>query len=316
MVKRKRRSISGILVLDKPVGVSSNNALQEVKRLFYADKAGHSGSLDPAASGVLPVFFGEATKLTKYLLEANKTYEATIKLGCSTLTGDAEGEVIDICDASEITVDLIEKALSRFRGNILQTPPMYSAIKHKGRRLYQLAREGKNVERKARRINMLVLQQRGFRPGRQAELDVFLICSKGTYVRSLAEDIGSVLEVGGHVTKLRRLAAGPFQLKNSFSLDLMRRLSSTGDEGQLDSVLQPMDTAVSEFPKLYISDSGGNYLHRGQPVLVPNSPCNGMVRLAYRNGEFFGIGEVLDDGRIAPRRMIGTESRLSANLRG
>ena len=318
MSKRKGRSINGILVLDKPIGVSSNAALQEVKSLFFAAKAGHTGSLDPNASGVLPIFIGEATKFSQYLLNSNKIYEATVVLGCSTTTGDSEGEIIFLNDASNITVHLIEKALSKLRGDIQQIPPMYSAIKHKGRRLYQLAREGKEVERKPRDIKILTLERREFRSGKRAELDIFLICSKGTYVRSLAEEIGSILGVGGHVNSLRRLGAGPYLIENSIPLNVLREKRRIDGFCEVDSLLLSMDTALSVLPKLQVSETSGHFLRQGQPVLVPNAPCSGMVRLAFKNDEFLGLGEVLEDGRIAPRRMIVDTSSIkaSANLRG
>ena len=318
MSKRKGRLINGILVLNKPVGISSNSALQEVKRLFFAAKAGHAGSLDPNASGVLPISLGEATKFSQYLLNSDKTYEATIVLGCSTTTGDTEGEVLQIGDTSHITTDSIEKVLSKLRGNIQQIPPMYSAIKHKGRRLYQLAREGKEVERKARSIKVITLEQRRFRSGKRAEVDIFLICSKGTYVRSLAEDIGSMLGIGAHVRNLCRLGAGPYQIEDSICFNALREAREEGFY-KMDSLLQPMDTALGFIPKLLVSDEGGYFLRQGQSVLVPNAPRNGMVRLAFKNDEFFGLGEVLEDGRIAPRKMVvdtSSSTKASAILRG
>ena len=317
MSKRKGRLINGIFVLNKPIGISSNSALQEVKRLFFAAKAGHAGSLDPNASGVLPISLGEATKFSQYLLNSDKTYEATIVLGCSTTTGDTEGEILQKGDTSHITTDSIEKVLSKLRGNIQQIPPMYSAIKHEGRRLYQLAREGKEVERKPRSIKIITLEQRRFRSGKRAEVDIFLICSKGTYVRSLAEDIGSMLGIGAHVSNLRRLGAGPYQIEDSICFNALREAREEGFY-KMDSLLQPMDTALSIIPRLLVSDEGGYFLRQGQPVLVPNAPRNGMVRLAFRNDEFFGLGEVLEDGRIAPRKMImdTSSTKASAILRG
>ncbi len=303
MSKRRGRLINGILLLNKPIGISSNSALQKVKRLFFAAKAGHAGSLDPNASGVLPVFFGEATKFSQYLLNSDKTYEATIVLGCSTTTGDTEGDILQKEDASDITTDSIEKVLSKLRGEIQQIPPMYSAIKHRGRRLYQLAREGKKVERKPRSIKIMTLEQRGFRSGKRAEVDIFLICSKGTYVRSLAEDIGSMLGKGAHVSNLRRVGAGPYLIEDSICFSALSEAREKGFN-KMDSLLQPIDTALSIIPKLLVSDEGGYFLRQGQPVLVPNAPRNGMVRLAFKNDEFFGLGEVLQDGRIAPRKMV------------
>ncbi len=317
MSKRKGRLINGILVLDKPIGISSNSALQKVKRLFFAAKAGHTGSLDPNASGVLPIFLGEATKFSQYLLNSDKTYEATIALGCSTTTGDIEGNILKKEDSSDITIDSIEKVLSKLRGEIQQIPPMYSAIKHKGRRLYQLAREGKEVERKPRSVKIITLEQRGFRSGKRAEVDIFLICSKGTYVRSLAEDIGSMLGIGAHISNLRRVGAGPYLIQDSICFDALREAREEGFY-KMDALLEPMDTALSIIPKLLVSNEGGYFLRQGQPVLVPNAPRNGMVRLAFKNDEFFGLGEVLEDGRIAPRKMVmdTSSTKASAILRG
>ncbi len=318
MSKRKGRLINGVLVLDKPIGISSNTALQEVKRLFFAAKAGHTGSLDPNACGVLPIFIGQATKFSQYLLNSDKVYEATIVLGCSTATGDSEGEVIQKRDASGIAEDSIEKVLCKLRGEIEQIPPMYSAIKHKGRRLYQLARQGKDVNRKPRSVKIFTLEQRGFKSGKKAELDIYLVCSKGTYVRSLAEEIGTILGVGGYVSALRRLGAGPYIIENSVCLNTLRDIKTAGGFSELDSLLLPMDTALSIIPKLLVSDDVGYFLRQGQSVLVPNAPCNGMVRLALKNDEFLGLGEVLKDGRIAPRKIVldTSSTEASVSLRG
>jgi len=209
MARRRRgRSLDGILVLDKPSGVSSNRALQMAKRLYGAAKAGHTGSLDPLATGVLPLCFGEATKFSQFLLDADKAYESTFVLGVATATGDAEGEVQVTGDASAVTEADVAAALDTFRGEIEQVPSMYSALKHQGQPLYKLARQGKEVERKTRRVVIKQLDLRAFRGGAQAQVDIYLECSKGTYVRSLAEDLGAVLACGAHVSRLRRTRAG------------------------------------------------------------------------------------------------------------
>jgi len=293
-------------VLDKPPGLTSNRALQMAKRLYGAAKAGHTGSLDPLATGVLPLCFGEATKFSQYLLDADKAYTSSFVLGVATATGDAEGEVLATQDASGVTRDHIERALESFRGEIDQVPSMFSAIKHDGKPLYKLAREGREVERKARRVVIKQLELRAFRPGKKAEVDIYLECSKGTYVRSIAEDLGKALGCGAHVSALRRTRAGPFEIADSVTLNTLEALKSNEQVAAMDKLLLPADTALGGLPLVKLSESGGFYLRQGQPVQVPNAPCNGMVRVALETGEFLGIGEILDDGRVAPRRLIVT----------
>ena len=307
MARRRRgRSLDGILVLDKPHGVSSNRALQMAKRLYGAAKAGHTGSLDPLATGVLPLCFGEATKFSQYLLDADKAYESTFVLGVATATGDAEGEVLATVDASPVTEADVAVALETFRGEIEQIPSMYSALKHQGQPLYKLARQGKEVERKARRVVIKQLEMRGFRSGAKAEVDVYLECSKGTYVRSIAEDLGSMLSCGGHVSRLRRTMAGAFAIEDSVTMATLEALQANDRVADMDALLLSADTAVEGLPLVKLSESGGFYIRQGQPVLVPNAPCDGMVRVALETGEFLGIGEILDDGRVAPRRLVVT----------
>ena len=304
--RRRGRALDGILVLDKPSGMSSNQALQAVKRLYFAAKAGHTGSLDPLATGVLPLCFGEATKFSQFLLEADKAYESTFVLGVATDTGDADGAVLERRDVSGIAADDVERALETFRGEIEQVPSMYSAIKHQGQPLYKLARQGQEVERSARPVVIKQLELRGFRGGENAQADIYLECSKGTYVRSLAEDLGRVLGCGAHVAKLRRTRAGPFGLEDSVSLSTLEALKANGQLAELDALLQPADAALNGLPLVQLSESSGFYMRQGQPVLVPNAPCDGMVRIALETGEFLGVGEILDDGRVAPRRLIVT----------
>ena len=304
--RRHGRPLDGILVLDKPPGLTSNRALQMAKRLYGAAKAGHTGSLDPLATGVLPLCFGEATKFSQYLLDADKAYTSSFVLGVATATGDAEGEVLATQGASGVTRDDIERALENFRGEIDQVPSMFSAIKHDGKPLYKLAREGREVERKARRVVIKQLELRAFRPGKKAEVDIYLECSKGTYVRSIAEDLGKALGCGAHVSALRRTRAGPFEIADSVTLNTLEALKSNEQVAAMDKLLLPADTALGGLPLVKLSESGGFYLRQGQPVQVPNAPCNGMVRVALETGEFLGIGEILDDGRVAPRRLIVT----------
>ncbi len=309
MARRRRgRAISGILLLDKPRGFSSNQALQRAKRLYSAAKAGHTGSLDPLATGVLPLCFGEATKFSQYLLDADKSYDATVRLGAATDTGDSEGEVLDERDASSLVAADVETALARFRGEISQLPPMYSAIKRDGQPLYKLARAGIEVEREPRRVLISSLELLEFRAGPQPEVDLRIACSKGTYIRSIAMDLGEALNVGGHVTQLRRTKVGPFQLDECVSLEALEALHERGEQAAMDQLLKPTDEALAHFPLLRLPESSGFYLRRGQPVLVPNAPCDGMVRVALETGEFLGLGEILDDGRVAPRRLVATGS--------
>jgi tRNA pseudouridine55 synthase len=301
---RRGRAVSGILLLDKPLGLSSNQALQRAKRLFNAAKAGHTGSLDPLATGVLPLCFGEATKFSQYLLDADKGYDSTFVLGAATTTGDSEGECVHEGDASAVERDSLEKALDAFRGQIQQLPPMFSAIKQGGQPLYKLARAGVEVERSPRTVTIFRLDLLDFRPGPRAEADVRISCSKGTYIRSIAMDLGECLGTGGHVSALRRTQAGPFELSGCVTLATLEALRERDDLAGMDALLKPMDEALTHIPLLKLPESSGFYLRQGQPVLVPNAPCDGMVRVALETGEFLGLGEILDDGRVAPRRLV------------
>jgi tRNA pseudouridine55 synthase len=302
--RRKGRPVDGILILDKPQGLSSNHALQAAKRLFFAAKAGHTGSLDPLATGVLPLCFGEATKFSQYVLDADKGYTSTFVIGEQTTTGDREGEVLAQVDASALTESDVETALEQLRGEIEQIPPMYSALKQNGQPLYKLARAGKEVERQPRSVTIHQLELLAFRPGVRAEVDVNVVCSKGTYVRTLAEDLGKALGYGGHVGVLRRTMAGPFTEQMAISLTALEALKEQDAIDDMDALLLPMDTAVEALPMVRLTESGGFYIRQGQPVLVANSPRSGMVRVGLESGEFLGIGEILDDGRLAPRRLI------------
>ena len=307
--RRKGRAVSGILLLDKPLGLSSNHALQRAKRLYGAAKAGHTGSLDPLATGVLPLCFGEATKFSQYLLDADKGYETTVRLGVCTDTGDAEGEITQQRDASTITQADVETVLDDFRGTISQLPPMHSAIKKDGQPLYKLARRGVEVERQPREVRISELVLRDFRPGTEAEVDLTVFCSKGTYIRSLAMDIGEALNVGGHVVALRRTRVASFELNRCVSLDTLAALKEADKQDAMDALLAPVDSALEHMPLLKLPESSGFYLRQGQPVLVPNAPCDGMVRVALETGEFLGLGEILDDGRVAPRRLVADNSQ-------
>ena len=304
--QRRGRPVDGILILDKPVGLSSNRALQNVKHLYAAAKAGHTGSLDPLATGVLPLCFGEATKFSQYLLDADKAYESTFVLGTITNSGDAEGKVLEERDTSGITQADVVAALKAFEGEIQQVPSMFSAIKQNGQPLYKLARQGLEVERKSRSVVIKALQMRAFRPGVKPEVDIFLECTKGTYVRSLAEDLGNSLGCGAFVSALRRTRAGSFEIGDSITLSALESLKTNGEIEQMDQLLLPADAALGALPLVRLSESGGFYMRQGQPVMVPNAPCDGIVRVALETGEFLGVAEILDDGRVAPRRLIVT----------
>ena len=304
--QRRGRPVDGILILDKPVGLSSNRALQNVKHLYAAAKAGHTGSLDPLATGVLPLCFGEATKFSQYLLDADKAYESTFVLGTITDSGDAEGRVVEERDTSGITQVDVVAALKAFEGEIQQVPSMFSAIKQNGQPLYKLARQGLEVERKSRSVVIKMLQMRAFRPGVKPEVDIFLECTKGTYVRSLAEDLGNSLGCGAFVSALRRTRAGSFEIGDSITLSALESLKTNGEIEQMDEFLLPADAALDGLPLVRLSESGGFYMRQGQPVMVPNAPCDGIVRVVLETGEFLGVAEILDDGRVAPRRLIVT----------
>lgn len=306
MRKRHGRNISGILVLDKPQGETSNRSLQKVKRLFKAAKAGHTGSLDPLATGVLPLCFGEATKISQFLLDSDKAYRTKIKLGLKTATGDSEGELIAKKDCSNISFEDIEKALHNFRGEIQQIPSMYSALKHQGVPLYKLARAGKTVERKIRTVSIFELNLISYE-GADIVLDIH--CSKGTYVRTIADDLGEHLGVGAHVTALRRTKAGPFSLDQAISYeDLEKHLEQAQEEDDftaIDGFLVPADQAIQELPQVILPSSTAEYVLQGQPVIARHLPSSGLVRL-YKEDVFIGIGEILEDGRVAPKRLFIT----------
>lgn len=284
--------------------MTSNAVLQTVKRLYFAAKAGHTGSLDPLATGVLPICLGEATKFSQYLLDADKTYRSTFVLGVATATGDSDGEVLEQRDASALTEAQVEAALAAFRGDIEQVPSMYSAIKRDGQPLYKLARQGIEVERAPRAVRVHELRIEAFRAGARAEVDVWVHCTKGTYVRSLAEDLGRALGVGAHVGKLRRVQAGPFGEAESTTLDTLTALRDREAFAELDALLRPTTTAVAALPAVVLAEAAGFYIRQGQPVLVPKAPTAGLVQLLAASGELIGVGEILDDGRVAPRRLV------------
>jgi tRNA pseudouridine55 synthase len=305
--RQRGRDITGIIVLDKAQGMSSNACLQEVKRLLNAEKAGHTGSLDPLATGVLPLCFGEATKLSQFLLDADKRYRTRARLGIRTDTADSQGAVISERDASGITREQILAALPALRGEIMQLPPMYSALKHEGTPLYKLARAGKEIERELRPVTIFSLELTAF-DGVEMELEV--TCSKGTYIRTLVDDIGEALGCGAHVTQLRRLQAGGFTESDCVTMVTLREAVEqeraadpanpfTGADGYLIDA----DRAVENLPAVILPEITARFLKQGQPVIARHLPTEGLVRL-YEEEEFIGIGAILDDGRVAPRRLF------------
>nr|WP_245399808.1 tRNA pseudouridine(55) synthase TruB [Atopomonas sediminilitoris] len=291
------------MIFDKPRGMSSNAALQKVRWLLNAEKAGHTGSLDPLATGVLPLCFGEATKFSQFLLDADKAYDTVIQLGVTTTTADAEGEVLSRQDVTTGAAEL-EAVLPRFTGPIQQVPPMYSALKKDGQPLYKLARAGEVVERAPRSVTIHQLRLQGYE-GSRASLHV--ACSKGTYVRTLAEDIGAALGCGAHVAELRRTQAGPFSLAQTVTLEQLEAAYEAGGNEALDAFLLPVDSGLQDWPLITLSEHSAYYWLHGQPVRAPGAPTFGCVRVNDHQGQFIGIGEMSDDGRLAPRRLIRSQ---------
>lgn len=299
MAKRKdRRDVHGILLLDKRQGVSSNQALQEVRRLFNANKAGHTGSLDPLATGLLPLCFGEATKVSGILLDQDKRYRVLIKLGVMTNTGDAEGEVVAEAEPPFFSPEELRQCLLEFTGEISQVPPMYSALKHQGKKLYELARAGQIVDRPARCVTIFQLNLLG---SGQDWLELDVICSKGTYIRSLAEDIGRSLGSFGTVMALRRIASGEFSLDNAHTIEALREM----DFASLSNRLIALDAPLTSIPSVEVSDRQGVCIRMGQQIAM-ESPILGMVRI-YRERDFLGLGEMLLNGKLAPRKIFNLD---------
>ena len=305
MGRRRRlgRNISGILLLDKPEVLTSNEALQRVKRLFKAAKAGHTGSLDPLATGLLPVCLGDATKFSTYLLDADKRYRVRVCLGVTTSTADAEGEVLRTASTEAVDEEGLRRTLEGFVGTIEQLPPMYSAVKHQGERLYKLARQGIEVERKPRTVNIFSIELRRVNLP-EFEMDVH--CSKGTYVRTLAEDIGVALGCGGHVCGLRRTGVGPYVEGDAHfvTLEEIDQLSQAEGLVALDALLLPLESALNHWPTVRLSEDAAFYLRQGQAVLVPRAPTEGLVRLYDPSQKFIGVGYILDDGKVQPKRLL------------
>lgn len=298
--ERRKRDVSGLLLLDKPPGMTSNAALQKVKRLFAARKAGHTGSLDPIATGMLPLCLGEATKLSAFLLKADKTYRVTARFGTRTDTGDATGKTIADTAQRPQGRSQLEAVLDRFIGETEQVPPMYSALKHKGKRLYELARAGQTVERAPRRIRIRRLELEMYSPSEPVFL---VVCGGGVYIRTLIEDVAGAIGSLAHVSALRRLGVAPFEESGMVTMD---RIEAGADQGysRLDALLLPADAAVSALRAVRLSASESFYLQRGNPVSAARGTRPGPVRLYADAQGFIGIGEATVDGQVAPRRLL------------
>ncbi|HEY0961366.1 MAG TPA: tRNA pseudouridine(55) synthase TruB [Pseudomonadales bacterium] len=296
-MKRELRDVDGLLILDKPSGPTSNRCLQQVKHLLRAAKAGHTGALDPLASGVLPLCFGEATKVSQFLLDSDKAYRARIRLGITTATGDSEGEVLATAAVPPLTGAQIEAVLAEFRGLITQQPSIYSALKQNGVPLYQLAREGKEITPKFRDVTIHALQLLAHDGD---EFDIEVSCSKGTYVRTLAEDIGKALGTGAHLTALRRLKAGPFSLAESMTIEQLAQLAGNGE---LDAKLIPPDRAIADLPDVRLDADQARRIRQGQLVRLGEGLATPDVRV-YFGQEFVGIGELRGDGTLAAKRLM------------
>ena len=294
--KRQKKNINGILLLDKPLGFSSNQALQKIKWLLKAAKAGHTGTLDPLATGLLPLCFGEATKFAHYLTDADKTYIATIKLGITTTTGDAEGAVLSTQPVN-VNQAKFETVSQQFIGEVSQVPPMYSALKFEGKALYEYARAGVEIERQSRLVTIHKIEINAF-AGDVAVITV--TCSKGTYIRTLAEDIGQQLGCGAHLIGLRRTATANYDISQAVTIEQFEALN---DDQRL-ALLAPADSAVLHLPAMTLDDDSVFYLLQGQSVWRSGSIPAGLLRLYSEQQVFLGLGELQPDGKIAPKRLM------------
>ena len=310
--RRKGRQINGVLLLDKPHGLSSNHALQTVKRIYFAQKAGHTGALDPLATGMLPICLGEGTKFSQYLLDTDKTYQVTAKLGIRTTTSDAGGEVVSEKEVN-VSDEQLADALDTFRGTTKQVPSMYSALKHKGQPLYKYAREGIEVPREARDITVFSLELLRFE---HDEVELHIHVSKGTYIRTIVDDLGELLGCGAHVAGLRRLAVGSYPIDKMVTLPQLETLLEQAIEQGiapselLDPLLLPMQSAVTGMPVVYVDDVSASFLRHGNPVRAYKAPAEGSIQVYLgedehdENAEFIGVGFINDDGQLAPKRIV------------
>ena len=286
-----------MLLLDKPEGCSSNQALQKAKYLLNARKAGHTGSLDPIATGLLPLCFGETTKISNLFLHADKTYQVDIKLGVTTETGDREGNIVNT-NSVDVNRERVEEVLARYRGEFKQVPPMYSALKRNGQPLYKLARKGIEVDRDARPVCVYSLSLDEFK---QDLLSLTVSCSRGFYIRSLAEDIGRDLGCGGHVQSLRRTRVGDFTVEQAVTLEQLEAIISPEQRGKL---LLPTDRGLAHLPEIRIPENLARYIKLGQSVRTIQGSSPGLVRLYGESSGFLGLAEVTEDNRLAPKRLF------------
>lgn len=305
--RRRGRDVHGVFLLDKQQGASSNDVLQKVKRLFNANKAGHTGALDPLATGMLPICLGEATKFSQFLLDADKRYRVIARLGERTDTSDADGNVIE---TRPIAFDqaMLDEALAQFRGDIMQVPTMFSALKYQGRKLYEYAREGITVPREARPVTVYELQFIRWE-GNELELEIHV--SKGTYIRTIIDDLGEKLGCGAHVIMLRRLQVARYPVARMLTLEQLQTIAAeanaaeTADYTALDTLLLPMDSPAEAFPVVNLLPAVAAYFKQGMPVQVANAPEEGLVRVTEGEAhKFIGMAEIAADGRVAPRRLV------------
>ncbi|MGI2783648.1 tRNA pseudouridine(55) synthase TruB [Vibrio alginolyticus] len=305
--RRKGRPINGVILLDKPTGISSNDALQKVKRIYFAEKAGHTGALDPLATGMLPICLGEATKFSQFLLDSDKRYRVIAKLGERTNTSDSDGEVVETRPV-DVTLDKLEACIDQFRGESDQVPSMFSALKYQGKPLYEYARKGIEVPRESRKITVYEIVLHRFE-GDEVEMEVH--CSKGTYIRTIVDDLGEMLGCGAHVTMLRRTGVAKYPYENMVTLEQLNELLEQAHREEraprelLDPLLLPMDTAVEDLPEVNLVPVLANMVQHGQPVQVFGAPTEGSLRLTMGEERLFiGVGEMNEDGKIAPKRLV------------
>ncbi len=305
--RRKGRPINGVILLDKPTGISSNDALQKVKRIYFAEKAGHTGALDPLATGMLPICLGEATKFSQFLLDSDKRYRVIAKLGERTNTSDSDGEVVETRPV-DVTLEKLEASIEKFRGESDQVPSMFSALKYQGKPLYEYARKGIEVPRESRKITVYEIILHRFE-GDEVEMEVH--CSKGTYIRTIVDDLGEMLGCGAHVTMLRRTVVAKYPYEKMVTLEQLNELLEQAHREEiaprelLDPLLMPMDTAVEDLPEVNLIPELADMVQHGQPVQVLGAPEQGPLRLTMGEERLFiGVGEMNDDGKIAPKRLV------------
>ena len=299
--RKRGRDIHGVFLLDKPQGMSSNDIMQKVKRIFQANKAGHTGALDPLATGMLPICLGEATKFSQFLLDADKRYLVTAKLGERTDTSDAEGQIVETRDVNVKTPEILT-ALEQFRGDILQVPTMFSALKHNGKPLYEYARQGITVEREARPITIFELK---FIEYNAPYLTLEVHCSKGTYIRTLVDDLGEALGCGAHVTMLRRTAVADYPTEKMLDWHALQSLAEQQDLALLDALLLPMDTAVAKLPALTLDENQTQGIGFGQRIKFNNpNQLQGQVRLFSHENRFLGVAVIDENNVIRPQRLV------------